>query len=124
MVPLREVPTVMGLLLSNGFAKVGTKYDRLPSAEDFRRYEKTVDDGINPPFRLTIDFFVVDVPTFTTSTGWTLVRPDILLSYYSTIHSSKSAWAVVQAQRLLKSGLKPDELEGNPQLIQAPGGNQ
>jgi len=119
MVPSKKVHLVMGLLLSNGFSKVATKYDRLPSPEDFRRYEKTEDDGRNPAFRLTIDFFVKDVESIQTPQGWHVVRPDVLLGYYQTIHSSSSCWAVLAAQQMLLAG-KPEDIVGNPKLLQPP----
>jgi len=115
MVPPRTVSSVMSVLQATGFQKVGTKYDRLPSAEDFRRYEKVVDN-----FRLTIDFFVKDVPVLQTPSGWLVVRPDVLLGYYSKIHSSTSCWAVLAAQRLLATGMAPEALVGDQRLLEAP----
>ena len=122
MVPPRTVATVMSLLQGMGFEKVGTKYDHLPSEEDFRRYEKVVyrenedPEGEAEGFRLTIDFFVKEVPFLQVPGGWMVVRPDELVSYYSTIHSSKSAWAVVAAKAILEAGGKPEDIVGDPQL--------
>jgi hypothetical protein len=116
MVPPRTVASTMSILHGLGFEKVRTKYDRLPSDEDFRRYEKVVEVEGHEPFRLTIDFFVKDVPTLQCPGGWLVVRPDVLIGYYSTIHSSKSAWAVVAAKRLLDAGQSPLLLVGDPTL--------
>lgn len=120
MVPPRCVSSVMGVLLAAGFQKVSTKYDHLPSAEDFRRYEKVVEVEGHAPFRITLDFFVKDVPVLQTPSGWLVVRPDVLLGYYSTIHSSKSCWAVLAAQKILAGGLPPESLVGDHRLLEAP----
>ena len=141
MVPPRTVATVMGILQSLGFKKVATKYDRLPSDEDFRRYEKVVtrhichgnvsesphecfclpsDDCTKDTFRLTIDFFVKDVPALQTPGGWLVVRPDVLVGFYSTIHSSQSCWAVVNAKTLLDRGRDPGDIIENPRLLEVP----
>lgn len=120
MVPPRTVTSTMVALRGAGFEKVATKYDRLPSEEDFRRYEKVEDDGINPPFRITIDFFVKDVPILQTPGGWLVVRPDVLIGYYSNIHSSTSCWAVQAAQRLLAAGVAPESLVGDRRLLEPP----
>lgn len=127
MVPRRTVSSTMVALRDAGFQKVPTKYDRLPSEEDFRRYEKVItlehQQGMVATlegFRLTIDFFVKDVPVLQTPSGWLVVRPDVLLSYYSTIHSSKSCWAVVAAQKLLAEGTAPEALVGDQRLMEVP----
>ena len=145
MVPTQQVATVMGSLQFLGFEKVRTRFDHLPSAEDFRRYEKVIGwfgcsncswegdeavedetgpdfcpeceaDATDKSFRLTIDFFVKDVPELLTPEGWRIVSPDELLTYYSTIHSSKSCWAVVAATANLANGAKPEDLVGDPSL--------
>lgn len=116
MVPPCNVGTVVGMLKANGFEKVTTKYDRLPSAEDFRRYEKVVEDGEHQPFRLTIDFFVRDVPCLVLD-GWMVVEPSLLLTFYSTFHSSKSCFAVQAAKKLLDQGIDP---VGHPSLVEIP----
>jgi hypothetical protein len=51
-----NVATVLSILKNRLFDKVWTKYDRLPSEEDFRRYEKRVDCD-NQSIKITIDFF-------------------------------------------------------------------
>lgn len=122
MVPPRTVSSTMQVLRENGFVKVPTKYDRLPSEEDFRRYEKVVEVEGQPPFRITIDFFVKDVPTLQTPGGWLVVRPDVLLGYYSRIHSSTSCWAVLAAQKLLAQGIQPEHLVGHSALMEQPVG--
>ncbi len=147
MVPPRVVGQTVSLLKCLGFKKVKTKYDRLGSEEDFRRYEKlspwfecqsctwtgagSLDlewygAGFCPDceeltkdlsFRLTIDFFVKDVPTTQCEGGWLVVRPDVLLTYYKTIHSSKSCWAVLAATQLFANGAKPHDLVSDPCLM-------
>jgi hypothetical protein len=116
MVPPTMVGTVVAMLKNLGFEKVGTRYDRLPSEEDFRRYEKVVEVEPHPAFRITIDFFVKKVPILKVRDEWAVVRPDVLLTYYSTIHSSKSCWAVLAATELFKNGAKPEDLIGDPSL--------
>lgn len=141
MVPPRVVASTVALLKSLGFEKVATKYDRLPSAEDFRRYEKVVTryvchgkvsddphqcfcmtdsgdkDCFSDEFRITIDFFVKDVPQVQCPGHWLVVRPDVLVGYYKTIHSSKSCWAVLAAQHLLEGGHGPAALVGHQALL-------
>jgi hypothetical protein len=116
MVPKFNVGAVVGMLKGAGFEKVATKYDRLPSEEQFRRYERVEDDGVHPPFRITIDFFVKDVPVRTID-GWMVVEPSLLLTFYSTFHSSKSCFAVQAAKRLLDQGIDP---QGRPELVEIP----
>ena len=118
MVPPQNVGAVMGVLRGLGFKKVGTKYDHLPSEEDFRRYEQVV-PCLGGSFRLTIDFFVKEVPVLVTPEGWSVVRPDVLLSFYSRIHSSTSCWAVLAAQKLLAAGVAPEGLVGDQRLLEA-----
>lgn len=120
MVPPRTVSSTMTVLREAGFGKVATKYDRLPSIEDFRRYERSEVVEGQAPFRITIDFFVKDVPSLQTPSGWLVVRPDVLVGYYASIHSSTSCWAVLAAQRLLAAGTPPEALVGHQSLLEAP----
>jgi hypothetical protein len=112
-----DVAAVVAMLQERGFQKVWTKYDRLPSDEDFRRYEKTAElDGMKP-VRVTIDFFVrADVP-FRELDGWRVVEPAYLLSLYSNIHSSDKCFAVQAAAKLLQRGIDP---VGRKELIEIP----
>ena len=119
-VPGYGVGSVMGILTSIGYSKAPTIYDRFPSPQRFRRYERTVDDGQHPPFKLTIDFFVGEYPTIETPEGWKVVRPDILLGFYSNIHSSDKCWAVQSATRLLEKGEAPENLVGRRDLMLCP----
>ena len=113
-----NVALVVGTLKDRGFGKVGTKYDRFPSAEDFRRYEKLVEPVGRPPFRITIDFFVRrDVPQRKID-GWSIVEPEYLLTLYSNIHSSDKCFAVQTAVKLLAAGIDP---QGRPELVEIPG---
>ncbi len=103
----KRVPLVMRVLLEEGFQKVWTRYDYLPSQENFRRYEKTdwLENG--KQIRITIDFFEsVSVETITVN-GWMIVEPKTLLGYYSNIHSSDKCWAVKAALKLLNQGKDP-----------------
>ena len=106
-----EVPVVMGILRDLGFERVGTRYDRLPSEEEFRRYEM-IEDGV----RVTIDFFVKDVPERVVD-GWRVVDPTTLLTFYGRIHSSDKCFAVVAASKLLAAGIDP---VGRPELVEIP----
>jgi hypothetical protein len=47
---------VVMILQQEGFQKVWTRYDHLPSEENFRRYEKTEELENNKFHRITIDF--------------------------------------------------------------------
>ena len=106
-----EVATVIPLLMGMGFEKVKTRFDKMPSDEEFRRYEKTVDAG-----KLTIDMFVKNVP-FIMVDGWRLVEPKYLTNLYSTIHSSKSCFAVVSAEKIIAKGESP---VNRPELVAIP----
>ena len=127
MVPKALVgPAVNCLKNMLGFKKVSTKYDRLPSAEDFRRYEMTLPETeYRRAIRITIDFFVADVPFVEirdpdSPEPWRVVEPTTLLSYYSEgKHTSEECWAVQAARKLLAAG---EEVVGNPALIQPPEG--
>ena len=110
-VPPTMVPTVIAILKGNGFEKVWTRYDKLPSDEDFRRYEKVVGET-----RITIDFFVKSVP-FVEIDGWRVVRPETLLTFYGDIHSSDKCFAVQAATRLIAEGIDPI---GHPDLVTIP----
>lgn len=103
----KEVAKVMCVLLENGFEKVWTRYDYLPSQENFRRYEKKewLDNG--KEVRITIDFFESKTVKTILVDGWKLVEPKELLSYYSNIHSSDKCWAVKKAVQLIKEGKNP-----------------
>lgn len=103
----KRVPQVMRVLLEHGFQKVWTRYDYLPSQENFRRYEKTDWLESGKQIRITIDFFEsASVETITVN-GWTIVEPKTLLGYYSNIHTSDKCWAVTAALKLLKQGKDP-----------------
>ena len=106
------VGTVMNILQREGFRKVWTRYDHIPSPENFRRYEKTDWLPEGRPVRTTIDFFEAKNLETVKVDGWTLVAPKTLLSYYSNIHSSDKCWAVRAAVKLLERGIDPvgDEL--------------
>jgi len=101
-----DVWTIIPTLENREFKKVKTKYDKLPSKEEFRRYEKTQYTGNGAAIKITIDFFVRDVP-FIEVNGWKLVEPEFLLSLYSNIHSSNNCFAVLTAAKLIEQGINP-----------------
>ncbi len=107
----------MGDLLDNGFQKVWTRYDYMPSEENFRRYQKTDWLANGKQIRITIDFFESKNLDTISVNGWTLVAPKTLLSFYSNIHSSDKCWAVKAAVKLLEKGQNP---VGNSPLSKNP----
>jgi hypothetical protein len=110
----QNVSLVIGILMSHGFDKARTIHDNKKNNDDFRRYEKVVS---NPPFRITIDFFVRKDIQVVEVNGWKIVDPKQLLTFYSTIHSSGSCFAVQAASKLLARGISPI---GRDELIQIP----
>ncbi|WP_108805209.1 hypothetical protein [Aquimarina sp. Aq107] len=107
----KNVAEVMNILLENDFQKVWTRYDKLPSDENFRRYEKTVIIEDEKSVRITIDFFVkANIPVRNTK-GWTIVEPSYLLGLYSNIHSSDKCWAVQATIKLLDQNIDPLDRE-------------
>ncbi|WP_299247113.1 hypothetical protein [uncultured Aquimarina sp.] len=107
----KNVTVVMHILLENDFQKVWTRYDKLPSDENFRRYEKTVIIEDEKSFRITIDFFVKPNIPFRKIKGWTIVEPSYLLGLYSNIHSSDKCWAVQATIKLLNQNIDPLDRE-------------
>ncbi|MBQ4820724.1 hypothetical protein [Aquimarina sp. MMG016] len=106
----RNVAEVMCILLKNGFKKTWTRYDKLPSEENFRRYEKLMVIDEDKSFRITIDFFVREVP-YRKVKGWNIVKPIFLLGLYSNIHSSDKCWAVQATLKLLDRQIDPLDRE-------------
>lgn len=106
-----DVAMVIEVLKKRDFNRMQTKYDRLPSSEDFRRYGKV---SVSP--RVIIDFFVREVPS-RMSSGWKTVEPEYLLGLYSSIHSSDKCFAVQAASKLVARGIDP---AGRPELVQIP----
>ena len=119
MVPRASVGEAMRVLGERGFRRAWTRYDRLPSDEEFRRYEKVVEGPAEPPQRVVIDFFVRDVPERVMDDGWRVVAPETLLTFYSTFHGSRACVAVQAAARLLAAGEDPVR---HPDLCAIPGG--
>ncbi|MCE3074972.1 nucleotidyltransferase domain-containing protein [Chryseobacterium gwangjuense] len=105
------------ILQQEGFQKVWTRYDHLPSEENFRRYEKTIEMENGKFHRITIDFFERNDLETIEANGFTVVKPDILLSFYRNIHSSDKCWAVMAAKDLLEKGINP---VGHPKLSEMP----
>lgn len=112
-----NVTLAISKLHEAGFGKVWTRYDHLPSDEDFRRYEKTVVLPSGKPYRITIDFFVKEVPYVECHGGFRVVAPKTLLTYYGNIHSSDKCFAVQAATRLIAAGIDP---VGRPELVTIP----
>lgn len=113
----KDVAIVMNIIQMEGFQKVWTRYDNQPSDENFRRYEKICELNSDKQIRVTIDFFEASSIKTIEVNGWILVSPEVLLSYYSNIHSSDKCWAVMAAIKLLKQN---KEVIGNPMLTQIP----
>lgn len=111
-----DVAEAIARFEARGFVRVWTRYDRLPSEEDFRRYEKVVEVEGKKPVRVTVDFFVKDVPSIEVN-GYRVVEPKTLLSYYGNIHSSDKCFAVMAATKLLAKGIDP---VGRPELVAIP----
>lgn len=102
-----NVSAVMHILQMNDFQKVWTKYDQMPSDENFRRYEKIIEVSENKFFRITIDFFQsTDIQSIQTNGFW-VVDPKQLLTFYRNIHSSDKCWAVMRAKAFLEQGINP-----------------
>lgn len=113
----KNVPQVMQVLLAENFQKVWTRYDHLPSEENFRRYEKIKLLDTGKEVRVTIDFFESKEIEFIEVNGWKVVEPKTLLSFYSNIHSSDKCWAVQAAIKLIA---KNKQVVGNNLLIEIP----
>ncbi|WP_299260058.1 hypothetical protein [uncultured Aquimarina sp.] len=107
----KHVAQVMCILLENDFLKVWTRYDNLPSDENFRRYEKTVITEDEKHVRITIDFFVKSDIPHRTAKGWSIVEPSYLLGLYSNILSSDKCWAVQATIKLLDQNTDPLDRE-------------
>jgi hypothetical protein len=116
-VPPENVATVVSILKGRGFEKVWTKYDKLPSKEEFRRYEKRVEYDDNFSIKVTIDFFVGSEIPIREINEWKIVEPSHLLSLYNTIHSSDTCFAVQAAKRLVEQGIDP---VNRPELVEIP----
>ncbi len=112
-----NVAQVMLLLQENDFEKVWTRYDHIPSNENFRRYEKIDWLPKGKQYRVTIDFFEAKNIETIKVNNWTLVAPKTLLGFYSNIHASGNCWAVKKAFELLVNG---KNLIGNPLLSKIP----
>jgi hypothetical protein len=112
-----DVAQAVSTLQDRGFTKTWTKYDRLPSDESFRRYEKSVESVGEKPVRVTVDFFVRDNVPCREIDGWRVVEPRYLLGLYSNIHSSDKCFAVQAAAKLLDRGIDP---VGRTELVQIP----
>ena len=110
-----DVSRVCSSLKRRGFERVWTRYDRLPSKEDFRRYEL-----LHGKTRVVVDFFVKDVPSIDVQ-GFQVVEPRTLLSLYRNIHSSDKCFAVQAASRLIAAGENP---VGRSELVEIPQGSR
>lgn len=105
------------ILQQEGFQKVWTRYDHLQSDENFRRYEKTIEPENGKSHRVTIDFFERNDLETIEINGFSVVRPELLLTFYRNIHSSDKCWAVMAAKELLQKGIDPI---GHPALSAMP----
>ena len=118
-VPPENVATVVSILKGRDFKKAWTKYDKLPSKENFRRYEKRVEYD-NTSVKVTIDFFVSAEIPHQEIKGWKIVEPTFLLGLYNSIHSSDTCFAVQAATKLLEQGIDPID---HPKLVEIPTNN-
>lgn len=107
----KHVAEVMYVLQQRGFKKVWTRYDHLPSEENFRRYEKIVIIETGKSIRITIDFFVKSAIPSRFVKEWTVVDPTFLLLLYTSIHSSDKCWAVQASTILLAKNIDPLDRE-------------
>lgn len=114
LIPPNKVQSVIMDLEDLNFVKAPTRFDKHPTKEEFRRYEKII-DGPNP-FRVTIDFFVKEV-LFRQIGEYRVIEPEELLKLYKTIHSSDNCWAVTAARHLIDIGLDP---QNRPEMILPP----
>jgi hypothetical protein len=106
-----DVAALIPVIAARGYKRVWTRFDRLPSAEDFRRYERHIEtpQGL---VKAQIDLFVKAMPSRTID-GIRIVEPSELLKLYRTIESPRTAWSVRQAASLLSKGVDP---QGQPSL--------
>lgn len=114
--PVNASTLATKLVTKRGFEKVWTKYDRLPSSEGFRRYEKRVEAPDGTSVKVTIDLFTRKVPSITVD-GVQVVEPSFLLSLYGKVHSSDQCFAVQAARKLIAQGISP---VGRKELTEAP----
>lgn len=118
-----NVAEVVQRLKDRNFQRAWTRYDRLPSPESFRRYEKTVNydaHEIEDPVKVVIDFFVRDVPSMVLN-GYRVVEPRTLLTFYKNIHSSDKCFAVQAASKILSDlSVSPMDIIGDPRLTEIP----
>ena len=112
-----NVATLVSLLKGRNFEKVWTKYDKLPSQEDFRRYEKRVEINVKSSIKVTIDFFVRENVPHLEIDGWKVTQTKFLLSLYRSIHGSDKCFAVKAAVKLLEEGINP---VGRVELVEIP----
>lgn len=110
-----DVSALIPVLASRGYTRAWTRFDRLPSPEDFRRYERHIEtpEGL---VKAQIDLFVKVLPSRTID-GIRIVEPSELLKLYRTIESPRTAWSVRQADRLVSKNVDP---QGHPLLSAKP----
>lgn len=102
-----EVQDVRKLLLSRGFEKAKTQWDR----NDFFRLTKFYEGG-----KIVFDIFIQTVPAVMAQGYW-VVEPAHLLSLYKTVHQSGDCMAVSAARKLWAAG-KP--ISGSYELVLMP----
>jgi len=105
----------LGMLASQGFRRVPTRYDS--AKKDFMRFEKTADVEGGKPFKITLDVFLKSVPFRVVAGGWRVVEPEHLLSLYDSVHTSGECFAVTAAKKLVAEGVDP---VGNELLVKIP----
>ena len=106
----------LGMLSSQGFLRVPTRYDS--AKKDFMRYEKTTCvAGCGKSFKITLDVFLKSVPFRVVRDQWRVVEPKHLLSLYDSVHTSGECFAVTAAKKLMAEGIDP---VGNELLVKIP----
>jgi len=100
-----HVGKLIALLKKRGYKKTWTRFDRLPSSQDFTRYTKVVETK-DEAVKVMLDVFVAEVPSVEAG-GFRVVEPKFLLSLYGSKHSSDQCFAVRIASRLLARGIDP-----------------
>lgn len=86
-----------------GFYRMKTKYDN----SNFYRYEMKLNNH-----KMVIDLFKRIVP-FNVIDGWNIIKPEYLVTLYSSIHGSDKCFALKSAREIIKNGespIKRDEL--------------
>lgn len=102
---------LVALLKQQRFDRCWTRFDGREDSKDFFRYTKDV-EVTEKPYQVIFDLFVGDPPRVPIEvdgqpTGFQVVEPATLLTYYGVKHSSGECFSVQTAKRLLALGENP-----------------